>query len=74
MIKFRTQSGSIYVLDGDRWVSTSVSTRTADGPMIEHSPVEVGQCVVIHGPGLVMGDRIIVTTPVVEVLEQSADA
>lgn len=69
MIKFRTESGSLYTLYPDRWESTSVSTRTSGGEMSGHSPVVVGEPVSIFGPGLAFGTRLIQTTPVVEILE-----
>ena len=70
MIKFRTESGSIYTLydDESRWESTSVNTRTKGGEMHSHSEVVVGQPVLITGPGLMLGARLIETTPVVEII------
>jgi len=69
MITFRTESGSVYTLDGDKWSSTSASTRTSGGPMFEHSKVEIGKPVGIVGPGLVTGTRLILTTPVVKIMK-----
>ena len=70
MTTFRTKSGSLYTLDGDKWSSTSSGTRTSGGPMLEHSKVEIGKSVTIIGPGLAAGMRLILTTPVVEIMEE----
>jgi len=74
MITFRTKSGSIYTLTDDTWSSTSANTRTAGGPMKEHSKVEIGKSVTIIGPGLVFGERLILTTPVIEIMKEEVPA
>jgi hypothetical protein len=69
LISFRTESGSIYTLGDGQWASSSSSTRTSGGPMMQHSEVRVGDTVVIVGPGLVEGMRLIETSPVVEIIK-----
>jgi hypothetical protein len=70
-LRFRTETGSVYEIDGDCWHSTSVSTRTKDGVFLTHTPILVGESVVFTCPPLVEGFdyRVIATSPVTEILE-----
>lgn len=79
-IQFRTASGSIYELEGDKKGGTwkrlehspeSNEVRTASGPYSRHSPIRVGSSVVITGPSLVLGRdyREITTSPVIQIIE-----
>jgi hypothetical protein len=75
MIKFKTASGSNYTIDdaNQMWYRepnpNSTGVRTKEGKFTSHSPVTVGESVVLECPPLVEGSlvRVICTTPVVDI-------
>lgn len=72
VVKFRTESGSVYEVDYEKrtWKSSSLNTRTSEGEFTFASPqVTVGEAFVMFGKGLKFGTRLIATSPVVEVLD-----
>lgn len=87
MIRFETESGSIYRLDdaGKKWMRETATkdsgpVRTINGlvagPMISHGPVVVGGRVGITCPPYVVGAafRFILTSVVTKILEGGSDA
>jgi hypothetical protein len=81
-IRFRTETGSVYLVDNDamRWqrLRTTLASgvlRSEGGPLSAPVVVEVGQAVVLLGPPFApgLGPRVVITTAVTAVLPQAAD-
>jgi hypothetical protein len=70
IVRFKTESGSCYIVDtiAKTWQRDGeVPIRTGSGVYYEWSGAKLGESVWFTGEGIVMGTRLISTSPVTEI-------